>query len=157
MDRAPLAPPDMSKKMTTIILKTPGEMHYLHKIRNFITGVAEESGISKLDLDKIELAADEACTNIIEHGYRADDPDKNLTIRMDFDSERIILTISDQGKYFDPRTKKQIDLKELIAMKRDGGLGISLIQQTMDEIDYRATPEGQNELILTKYLRNSSH
>jgi serine/threonine-protein kinase RsbW len=142
----------MSKNMTTIILQTPGEMHYLHRIRDFITGIAEESGIDERDLDNIELAVDEACANIIEHGYEPDELDKNLTIRMEINSKKLVLTISDQGKHFDPRKKKQAELKELIAMKRDGGLGISLIKQTMDEIDYRATPEGRNELILTKYL-----
>lgn len=142
----------MSKNMTTIVLQTPGEMHYLHRIRDFITGIAEESGISEHDLDNIELAVDEACANIIEHGYEEDEPDKDLTIRMEIDADKLVLTIIDQGKQFDPRSKQQAELKELIAMKRDGGLGISLIKQTMDEIDYRTTPEGRNELILTKYL-----
>ncbi len=142
----------MSKNMTTIVLQTPGEMHYLHRIRDFITGIAEESGINEHDLDNIELAVDEACANVIEHGYEPDAPNKDLTIRMEIDSSRLVLTISDQGKQFDPRSKKQTDLKELIDMKRDGGLGISLIKQAMDEIDYRTTPEGRNELILTKYL-----
>ena len=143
----------MSKNMTTIVLQTPGEMHYLHRIRDFITGIAEESGINEQDLDNIELAVDEACANIIEHGYEADAPDKDLTIRMEIDAEKLVLTIIDQGKQFDPRSKRQTELKELVAMKRDGGLGISLIKQTMDEIDYRTTPEGRNELILTKYLQ----
>ncbi len=142
----------MSKNMTTIVLQTPGEMHYLHRIRDFITGIAEESGINEHDLDNIELAVDEACANVIEHGYEPDAPNKDLTIRMEIDSSRLVLTISDQGKQFDPRSKKQTDLKELIDMKRDGGLGISLIKQVMDEIDYRTTPEGRNELILTKFL-----
>ena len=143
----------MSKNMTTIVLQTPGEMHYLHRIRDFITGIAEESGIDEQDLDNIELAVDEACANIIEHGYEPNEPDKDLTIRMEIDSDKLVLTISDQGKHFDPRSKKQIELKELIDMKRDGGLGISLIKQTMDDIDYRTTTEGRNELILTKFLR----
>ena len=142
----------MSKNMTTIVLQTPGEMHYLHRIRDFITGIAEESGINEHDLDNIELAVDEACANVIEHGYEPDAQDKDLTIRMEIDSDKLVLTIIDQGKQFDPRLKKQTELKELIDMKRDGGLGISLIKQTMDEIDYRTTPEGRNELILTKYL-----
>ncbi|MCP4400679.1 MAG: ATP-binding protein [bacterium] len=142
----------MSKNMTTIVLQTPGEMHYLHRIRDFITGIAEESGINEHDLDNIELAVDEACANVIEHGYEPDAPNKDLTIRMEIDSSRLVLTISDQGKQFDPRSKKQTDLKELIDMKRDGGLGISLIKQAVDEIDYRTTPEGRNELILTKFL-----
>lgn len=142
----------MSKNVTTIVVQTPGEITYLHRIRQFVTGIAVELGISEKDLDNIELAVDEACANVIEHGYTPADPNKNITIRMEIDPTKLVLTIIDQGKQFDPRTRKNPDINTLINMKRDGGLGISLIKRVMDVIDYRTTPEGQNELILTKYL-----
>jgi serine/threonine-protein kinase RsbW len=142
----------MNKNVTTIVVQTPGEMSFLHRIRDFITGIAAESGINEQDIDNIELAVDEACANVIEHGYDPDDPDKSLTIRMEIDPTRLVLKIIDQGKQFDPRSKQTPNIKQLVEMKRDGGLGISLIKRTMDEIDYRTTPEGQNELILIKYL-----
>ncbi len=142
----------MKKKVTTIVIQTPGEMNLLHRIRDFVTGIALESGIDERDIDNIELAVDEACANVIEHGYEPDEQEKNITLRMEIDGEKLVLTISDRGKYFDPRSKLQPDIKQLINMKRDGGLGISLIKRTMDEIDYRTTRDGENELILTKYL-----
>lgn len=143
----------MNQNKTTIVVQTPGEMSYLHRIRDFITGIAVESGIDEQDILNIELAVDEACANVIEHGYESDSPNKSLTIQMEIDKQKLVLKIIDQGKSFDPRLKSPPDIKKLITMKRDGGLGISLIKQTMDEIDYRRTPEGRNELILTKYLR----
>lgn len=139
------------------MIQTPGEMHYLHRIREFVAGIAEEAGISDQDIENIELAVDEACTNVIEHGYDPNEPNKDITIRMEIDSVKLVLTIIDRGKPFDPRSKKQADIKQLIDMKRDGGLGISLIKRTMDEIDYRTTPDGQNELILIKYLKTNPH
>jgi len=143
----------MSMNATTIVIQTPGEMHFLHRIRDFVTGIAEESGINEQDIENIELAVDEACANIIEHGYLPESSNKNITIRMEIDPAKLVLTIIDQGTPFDPRTRMQPDIKNLIAMKRDGGLGISLIKHTMDEIDYRQGDNGQNELILTKYLK----
>lgn len=142
----------MSKNVTTIVVQTPGEISYLHQIRQFITGIASESGMSEEDIENIELAVDEACANVIEHGYEPDAPNKNITVRMEIDTSKLVLTIIDQGKHFDPRSRKHPDIKELIDMKRDGGLGISLIKRVMDVINYRTTPEGHNELILTKYL-----
>ncbi len=142
----------MSKNVTTIVVQTPGEISYLHRIRQFIAGIASESGMSGEDIDNIELAVDEACANVIEHGYESDTPDKSITIRMEIDPSKLVLTIIDQGKNFDPRARKHPDINQLINMKRDGGLGISLIKRVMDAIDYRRTPEGQNELILTKYF-----
>ncbi|MBD3306984.1 ATP-binding protein [candidate division KSB3 bacterium] len=143
----------MDKNVTTIVLQTPGEVNYLHRIRDFITGIATESGIDEQDIDNIELAVDEACTNVIEHGYDPEATDKSITIRMEIDASKLVLTIIDQGKSFDPRLVQSPDLNHLIDMKRDGGLGINLIKRTMDTIDYRTTSDGYNELVLTKYLQ----
>jgi serine/threonine-protein kinase RsbW len=147
----------MNHTRTTIVVQTPGEMSYLYRIREFITGIAAESGIDEQDILNIELAVDEACANVIEHGYDPDSPNKSLTIQMEIDDQKLVLKIIDQGKSFDPRLKPPPDIQKLITMKRDGGLGISLIKQTMDEIDYRRTPDGRNELILTKYLQLDHH
>ena len=144
----------MKKDVTTFVVQTPGEINFLHQIREFITGVASTFGINEHDIDNIELAVDEACANVIEHGYAPNASDKKLTIRMEIDTSKLVLTIIDHGKSFDPRLRQQVDLQQLINMKRNGGLGISLIKQTMDEVDYRTTPEGQNELVLTKYLKH---
>lgn len=143
----------MHKQRTTIIVQTPGEMNYLHRIRDFVTGMAEEAGILRHDIDNIELAVDEACANVIEHGYAPEDPDKSITIRMEINSSVLVLTIIDHGKRFDPRNQQSVDVSQLIKAKRDGGLGISLIKRTMDTIDYRTAPDGSNELILTKYIK----
>jgi len=145
----------MSKNVTTIVVQTPGEISFLQRIREFVAGIASESGMSEQDIDNLELAVDEACANVIEHGYDPDDPNKNITIRMEIDPSKLVLTIIDQGKSFDPRSKEQLDIKQLIEMKRDGGLGISLIKRAMDAIDYRTTPDGHNELILTKYFTSA--
>lgn len=142
----------MNKKATTIVVRTPGEISYLHRIREFVAGIAAESGISRQDIDNIELAVDEACANVIEHGYASDASHKDITIRMEINSAKLVLTIIDQGTSFDPRSRNLPGVDELIEMKRDGGLGIRLIREIMDEIDYRTSPDGQNELILTKYL-----
>ncbi len=145
----------MSKNITTIVVQTPGEISFLHQIRQFVAGIASHSGMSEQDIDNIELAVDEACANIIEHGYDPDAPNKNITIQMEIDASKLVLTIIDQGKSFDPRSKQHPDIKQLVNMKQDGGLGISLIKRMIDVIDYRTTPDGHNELILTKYI--SSH
>lgn len=143
----------MSMNATTIVIQTPGAINYLYRIREFVTGIAEEAGINEIDIANIELAVDEACANVIEHGYPPDARNKNITIRMEIDDAKLVLTIMDEGTPFDPRTRLQPDIKRLVAMKRDGGLGISIIRRTMDEIDYQSYPDGHNELILTKYLK----
>jgi len=146
----------MKEKIKTVVVQTPGDISYLHRIRDFIAGIAVEAGVDQHDIDNIELVVDEACTNVIEHGYTPDDTHKELTIRMEIDTSKLVLTILDQARPFNPLHYRPVEVNELARKGRDGGLGIRLIKQIMDEIDYR-TIDGHNELIMTKYFTPVSH
>lgn len=146
-------PAAMKKNMKTIVVQTPGDISYLYRVREFITGIAVEVGIAQQDIDKIELAIDEACTNVIEHGYAPDDPNKELTVRMEIDAARMVLTVIDRAKPFNPLAYQPRAVTQLQAEGKDGGLGIRLIKQIMDELDYQTRPDGSNELIMTKYFQ----
>ena len=141
----------MEQNIKTVVVQTPGDIGYLHRIREFIAGMATEAGIGQHEIDNIELAVDEACTNIIEHGYTADDPKKELTVRLEIDSSKIVLTVIDHAEPFNMLLYEPRDVSQLRDEGRDGGLGIRLIKRIMDDIDYR-TIDGQNELIMTKYF-----
>jgi serine/threonine-protein kinase RsbW len=146
----------MERNVKTIVVQTPGDISYLHRIRDFIAGIATEVGIDQQDIDNIELAVDEACTNVIEHGYAPDDPNKEITVRMEINTSKLVLTVIDHAKPFDILQYKPRDIKELKQEGKDGGLGIRLIKRIMDTIDYRTTSDGYNELVMTKYFKSSN-
>ena len=56
-------------------LRIPSETDNLELIREFVTKVAEKVGFNLDDTGNIELACDEACTNVIKHAYSADKND----------------------------------------------------------------------------------
>lgn len=145
----------MERNIKTIVVQTPGDISYLHRIRDFIAGIASEVGINQHDIDNIELAVDEACTNVIEHGYAPDDPNKEIMVRMEINTSKLILTVIDHAKPFDILQYKPRDINDLRKEGRDGGLGIRLIKRIMDTIDYRTNSDGYNELIMTKYFESS--
>lgn len=145
----------MKENVKTVIVQTPGDMGYLHRIRDFITGIALEVGIEQQEIDKIELAVDEACTNVIEHGYDPGDPKKEITIRMEINTSKLVLTVIDHARPFNILHYNPREVNDLKAEGRDGGLGIRLIKQIMDAIDYRTTGDGYNELIMTKYFKSN--
>jgi len=142
----------MEKNVKTVVVQTPGDISYLHRIRDFIGGIVAEVGIDQQDIDNIELALDEACTNVIEHGYAPDDPNKEITIRMEIDTSKLVLTVIDYAEPFDILRYTPRDVNELKAEGRDGGLGIRLIKRIMDTIEYRTTADGHNELVMTRYF-----
>jgi anti-sigma regulatory factor (Ser/Thr protein kinase) len=142
----------MKEKVKTIVVQTPGDISYLYRIREFIAGIAIEAGIDQQDIDNIELAVDEACTNVLEHGYAPDDPNKELTIRLEINTSKLVLTVIDHAKPFNLLLYQPRNVTELKAEGKNGGLGIRLIMHIMDTIDYKTRPDGYNELIMTKYF-----
>jgi serine/threonine-protein kinase RsbW len=123
----------------------------LLSVRQFVAEAAKAFGFSDEDSSKIVLAVDEACTNIIKHAYHGA-PDQNITITIVREKDRFEVRISDEGKSFDPKTLRPLNLKEHLTKYRRGGLGVYLIKSLMDEVEYRSIGGKTNEVRLTKYL-----
>ena len=138
----------MAKELTkTIDSKTDN----LLSVRRFVGNAAREFGFSDEDASKIVLAVDEACTNIIKHAYQ-NAPDRTINIRIRSEDDRFEVLITDEGKTFDPKTLRPLDLKEHLTKYRRGGLGVYLMKSLMDEVEYRSLGGKRNEVRLTKYL-----
>lgn len=126
----------------------------LARIRDFVRTKARAMGFSPEDLDKIELAVDEACANVIEHAYppagEGCSQQLHLCLKLEFGKFTIIIT--DHGETFDPSVIQPPDLSEYLAEYRVGGLGIYLMRSLMDQVDYHIQPGIKNEVRMVKYL-----
>ncbi len=136
----------------TFTLQIPSSTENLALIREFVTTVGAQAGMSEDEVAKLELAVDEACANVIEHAY-GHDPSKEVTVYAIFDGDAITFKIRDTGKGFDPSQVRQEELESLIAKRKDGGLGMRLIKTLMDEVQYEMVPGQKNELRMTKRIR----
>lgn len=125
----------------------------LANIRDFIYDQAIEFGFSIEITQKIVLAVDEACTNLIKYGY-FQNPDNAINIYIEHDKNAFIIKIMDTSKSFNPKDRPDTDVKTYIRQMLKGGLGIQIIKLVIDEIDYipASTDNNQNILILKKYL-----
>jgi serine/threonine-protein kinase RsbW len=138
----------------TFTLQVPSSTENLALIREFVTTVGQQAGITDLEICNIELAVDEACANVIEHAY-GHDASKEVTIRANIDEDAITFEIVDTGPGFDPTKVKQEDLEQLIQKRKDGGLGLRLIKTLMDEVNYEIVPGQKNELRMIKRINKS--
>ena len=136
----------------TFTLDVPSSTQNLALIRDFVTRVASQAGLSEVEVGQLELAVDEACANVIEHAY-GDDSTKQVMIRAVFDEDTLRINVIDTGRGFKPGDIEQADLKDLIAKRRTGGLGLRLIKRLMDEVHYDIEPGKRNELRMVKKLR----
>jgi serine/threonine-protein kinase RsbW len=128
---------------------------YLKSLKDFREFLKEYCaglpGVNDEILYDVQLAVDEACTNIISHGYAGLDPG-SIILDLEIDSEKLTISLTDFGHSFEPSNVPIPDVDAPIEERELGGFGLFLIQQSMDHLNYQVTEEG-NKMILTKYLK----
>ncbi len=120
----------------------------LDRIRAFVGRAAHAAGFSERAVYAVQLAADEAASNIIEHAYEGR-PEATFELACEFKAGRLVMTFTDQGKSFDFDRVDIPDLRADLSERRIGGLGIYLMHKLMDQVDYQVTRQG-NILTLSK-------
>lgn len=132
------------------------QLESLPVIRNFIDSVcSSEPGIDEQFIYDIKLAVDEACTNIITHGYAGMDPG-SIIVFLERDARQVKITITDFGHSFEPNEAPMPDVEAGLEDQPTGGFGLYFIYQSMDQVDYEADYCG-NRLILVKKLEPVKH
>lgn len=128
------------------------KFEYLDEIREFVGDIARSGGFSDKDVYNIQLATDEAASNIIEHAYEnVSDGILELSCGIQGDAIKIILI--DRGESFDPSEVPLPDLKADLSDRKIGGLGIFLMRKLMDEVHYEPKPDKSNVLTMIKRKR----
>ncbi len=138
----------------TFSLHVPSSTENLSMIRDFVKSIGLQSGMGDMDVARLELAVDEACANVMEHAYDADET-KEVSIRAIVDDFSVQIEVIDSGKGFDPAAVEQLKLEELVSAKRTGGLGMRLMKSFMDEVHYEMKPGVKNELKMVKWLHKT--
>jgi anti-sigma regulatory factor (Ser/Thr protein kinase) len=97
----------------------------------------------------IELAVEEVCMNLIQHGYAGVEPGP-ITIEFAVDPDAVTLTVRDRARAFDPKDAPEPDLISDWRSRPVGGLGWHLVRRFVDEISYCSDPQKGNTLTLVK-------
>jgi anti-sigma regulatory factor (Ser/Thr protein kinase) len=121
----------------------------LDEIRDFVGEVARQVGFSAKEIYSIQLAADEASSNIIEHAY-AGITDGKLEIECDAFEGGIKIVMRDRGKSFNPSSVPEPNVKADLSERKIGGLGMYLMRKLMDEVTYESSAENGNILTMVK-------
>ncbi len=136
----------------TFVMGVPSSTQNLALIRDFVSSIGSQVGFDENEAARLALAVDEACANVIEHAYGAEDTHA-VTVRVIVDQEMITFEIVDTGRGFDPSQSQSLPVEELIRQRRSGGLGLRLIKTIMDDVQYRIIPGEKNELRMVKRLK----
>ena len=118
-------------------IRIPAKPAFLPVALNFAEGVARAAELTESEENFTTLAAEEACSNAIEHAY-APQEDGDVRLVIDADSRRITLSLFDQGLPFDfslaPKYAAPADSAQDAAGAR--GLGLFLIEKIVDTVEW---------------------
>jgi len=136
---------------TSQTLTFPGRFESLAAISEFVTRAAEATGLDTRAVDAVQLAVDEACSNVIEHAYQGEERgDIECTCCSSDDGLTVI--IRDSGRPFDPSLVQEPNLNPTLQDEKftGGGLGLYFMRQLMDKVHFEFVPDSGNVLTMVK-------
>ncbi len=142
----------MTTKAKKFHLKLPIETANLEIVREFVARIAQNMGFSEENIHRIELAVDEASTNVIRHAYKNSKTNQEfLSVEVTTHEDRLEIDVIDAGKGFDPSQVKTPEMDVYLKEMKRGGLGLYLIKTLMDKVEYKIKPGVKNRVRMVKY------
>lgn len=129
----------------------PGATASLAVIRWVVSRLSVAAGLSPTAVDQVEMAVDEACTNVLDHAYADSDPKPPLHVIIENTPDALIFDIIDQGKTFDYPSYQEPKFPAHWLEGNERGVGLYLIHRLMDKVEYENIPHAGNRMRLTKY------
>ena len=84
----------------------------------------------------VNLSIDEILTNTISYGYD-DEAEHRIDLTLRQEGDTLVVMIVDDGRAFDSSLEREPNVDATLEERALGGLGLFLVQQMMDDVDYR--------------------
>lgn len=126
------------------------EERELDRVAAFMETVCEALQLDMHVAMKLQLAIEEIVTNVIFYAY-PQGVSADITLTAESAGKELTLVLSDSGKPFDPTAKEDPDLDVNPMDREQGGMGILIVKNIMNEVTYRRLGE-TNQLTMKKTL-----
>jgi anti-anti-sigma factor len=133
----------------------PSVLERIPEVCQCVVEEAEAAGLDERAVYHCQMAVDEWCTNVVEHGCCDNDTDEEHHIEVTCQDRggQFVITVIDNGIRFDPTTLAEIDPCRPLDEREPGGLGWFFIRKLMDEVSYE-NREVRNHLTM---IKNGAH
>ena len=126
------------------------DIQQIRQLAVFVDTIAEEKKLDPKTTMNLNLALEEAVTNVILYAYPKDTVG-TLDVDAELSDDKLTFTISDMGKAFDPTAAPEADITAPAELRPIGGLGIHLVRNIMDAVSYQRK-NNKNILTMVKKL-----
>ena len=127
----------------------PGRYASLAEISEFVAQAAQDTGFDNKGVYDVKLAVDEACTNIIEHGYGGEGNGK-IECTCDVDIDALTIKLRDWGKAFNPNDVPDPDFDVPLENLQTRGAGLFFMRKLMDDVRFSFNDREGNLLVMVK-------
>lgn len=126
------------------------EEQELSRVTGFMEEICDELQLDMHVAMKLQLAMEEMVSNVIFYAY-PQGASADIVLSAESDGAELTFVLSDSGKPFDPTAKDAPDL-DVDPMDRDqGGMGILIVKNIMNEVSYQRLGN-TNQLTMKKKL-----
>lgn len=134
----------------TLDITVRNDLGEIERLAETLRNFCRDQGVDDEACHDLLLAMDEVVSNIIRHGFADRDP-HDIRIRLGLEPPELFLEVEDDAPPFNPLQAPEPDVSRPIEERPLGGLGIHLVRQLMQKVEYRRE-EGRNILRMTRLL-----
>ena len=128
----------------------PNDTQEVPRLNAFVEEVCQTVGFDEIVTMQVKVAVEEAVVNVMKYAYPTGQRG-DVTIEAASNDVRLKFTIIDSGKPFDPTVQAEVDTTLSATERNIGGLGIHIMRQNMDSINYERM-DNLNVLTLRKKI-----
>ena len=133
--------------MNTTTIQLKNNLRELERLSQIVNEFGEAHRLSPKVLYALNLSLDEILTNVIYYGYD-DTNEHHIIIRISLKDEELTAAVEDDGRPFNPLEAAKPDLAKPLEERQVGGLGIHLVTNLMDTVEYKR--QGNKNLLVMK-------
>lgn len=127
------------------------EKENLDKVLSFVDSILEKCECPMSTQMSIDIAVEEIFVNIASYAYNPEVGSASIRCAVEGDPPRVVIEFRDGGVPYDPLAKADPDINAPIEERGIGGLGIYMVKNSMDSVNYRHE-NGNNIFTIEKKL-----
>jgi serine/threonine-protein kinase RsbW len=124
--------------VTEVELKLPPDVQYVGLARLVVCAAARQAGMTGDRIEDLRVAVSEATTNAVTVQRRVD-ADEHVVLRFGQVGGTFEVTVADSGPGFEPAPAESSNGRH---WSIEGGLGVTIIRQLADEVQFTRSPDG---------------